>query len=219
MNRVYRNAVRAGVRGTCCALLCGALATPVANAQPADVTDAEFALLPQYCRAVQGYKQRFHANSDPWVEAMGPGFEHMHHYCWALVFAARAEKASVSASQKKGLRSEAVANMQYVIRNTTPEFIMLPEIYSKIGQLKLQLGEPMKAKEAFEHSIALKPDYWPPYFYWTEYLRNNGQLAAARTMVDEGLKHSPGAKPLLEQQKLLEGASARAPAAQSAPPQ
>ena len=112
--------------------------------KPDNVTDAEMALLPRYCPDTFGFKYGdAYTNTSPnapkWVGMMGKGFWAMHHYCWALINLARAQKPMVPANLRQAMREYAIGDMQYVIENTAPDFIMLPEIYTKIGEVQLLL--------------------------------------------------------------------------------
>jgi len=182
-----------------------ALAFAATAAKPSNITSAEMALLPEYCADVQGFKygDAFYntsPNAPKWVNLMGHGFWAMHHYCWALINLGRAQKPSMPANVRQATREYAIDDMQYVIANTSSDFIMLPEIYTKIGEVLALLNRPAEARDAFARARSLKPDYWPPYFQWATYLRQTGQKTEARQLVEEGLSYSPGAKPL---QKLL----------------
>ncbi len=177
------------------------LATAVSAGKPTNVTDTEMALLPEYCPDTFGFKYgdayfNTSPNAPKWVGLMGKGFWAMHHYCWALINLGRAQKPSMPANERQFTRESAIADMYYIIENTNADFIMLPELYTKIGEVQLMLNHPPEARDAFAKARALKPDYWPPYFHWGEYLRRVGQKAQAREVVEEGLSYSPAAKPL-----------------------
>jgi tetratricopeptide (TPR) repeat protein len=73
---------------------------------------------------------------------------------------------------------------------------MLPEIFTKIGEVQLALGRVDEAREAFQKARSLKPDYWPAYWRWAEHLSAIGQKAKARELAEEGLSYAPDAKPL-----------------------
>ena len=169
--------------------------------KPDNITEAEMALLPRYCPDTYGFKYgdsvtNTSPNAPKWVGMMGRGFWSMHHYCWALINLGRAQKPSVPAYVRKATRDYAIDDMKYVVQNTTADFIMLPEIYSKIGEVLLSLQRPQEAREAFAKARSLKPDYWPPYFHWANYLRQIGQKAQARETAEEGLSYAPQSKSL-----------------------
>ncbi len=178
--------------------------------KPTNVTDAEMSLLPQYCPDTYGFKYgdayyNTSPNAPKWVALMGKGFWAMHHYCWALINLNRAQKPSVPASVRQATREYAVDDMRYVIENTTADFVLLPEIYSRAGETLLDLKRVAEAQDAFDRARSLKPDYWPPYYHWGDYLRQNGKIAEARQVVEQGLSYSPDAKPLRTLFTLLGG--------------
>jgi len=180
--------------------------TPAAWAdKPLHITDAEMALLPPYCPDTQTFKYGGEAsnespNAPKWVALMGRSFWTMHHYCWALINLGRAQKPMMDANLRRAIRESAIGDMTFVIENSPPDFVMLPEIYTKMGEVLLLLKRPREARDAFDKARALKADYLPPYFHWGEYLRQAGQTAQAREVVTEGLSYSPDAKAL---QRLL----------------
>jgi len=173
-------------------------------AAPQNITDVEMKLLPRYCPDTATF------TADParqayWRTIMGKGFGALHHYCWAQITMMRSRKAGVPAHIRQGMRESAAADYIYVIQNSQPDFILLPEIYTRLGEVDLLLGLTLKANEAFAQARRLKPDYWPAYSSWAEYLMQTGKRPEALTVVVTGLQHSPDAKVLREQFRLLGG--------------
>lgn len=169
--------------------------------QPSNITKAEMGLIPEYCADSQtfGYGDAYYntsPNAPKWVGLMGKGFWAIHHYCWALINLSRAQKPSMPPNMRYWTREGVLADLNYVIQNTSPDFVLLPEIYTKMGEVLVLLKRPTEARDAFDKARALKPDYWPAYFQWAEYLRSIGRKAEARQVVEEGLSNSPGAKSL-----------------------
>jgi len=178
------------------------LATSAYAGKPVEITDSEMALLPKYCADTQTFKYggesspNMSPNAPMWVERMGRGFWAMHHYCYALINLARAQKPSMPANIRQATRKYAIDDMDFVIASTNADFVMLPEIYTKIGEVQLLLKNVPEARNAFAKARSLKADYWPPYLRWAEYLHQAGQKDAAREVVEEGLSYSPDAKAL-----------------------
>jgi hypothetical protein len=181
-----------------------------AIAQVGDVTDAEMKLLPRYCPDTMGFKygDQF-SNTSPraayWVSLMGPSFWAMHHYCWGQITMNRSHKAGVTASRRRAMWESARGDFGYVINNSPPNFIMLPEIYTRVGEVELLLAHVNQANEAFARARELKPDYWPAYSHWAEFLMSSGRRPEALKVVTAGLEHSPDAKVLLELYRVLGG--------------
>jgi hypothetical protein len=160
------------------------------------------AMLPRFCQDVQGIKYgdasyNTSPNAAKWVAMMGKGFWHMHHYCWALINYQRAQRTTMPASQKRSALEGVRGDFWYVVNNTEADFVLLPEIYTWIGRMEVLLARPQEADAAFAKARMLKPDYWPAYFHWAEFLRGKGKKADALEVVKAGLQHSPGAKTLL----------------------
>ena len=181
-----------------------------ASAKPDNITEAEMKLLPPYCPDTMGFKYGdAYSNTSPraghWVSLMGKGFWAMHHYCWGQITMNRSQKAGVSAQMRKGYWESVRGDYGYVIANVSPDFILLPEIYTRIGEVELLLAHPDKANEAFAKARELKPDYWPAYSHWAEFLITIGKRPDALKIVTAGLKHAPNAKVLREQFRILGG--------------
>lgn len=175
-------------------------------------TDAERAVLPIYCKDTMGfagYGDAFY-NTSPraktWVAMMGQTFWAMHHYCVGLVKRNRALRAGVSPTERKFLMQSAVDEYNYVLNNLKDaNFILLPEIYTRIGEAQLVASNPGAADKAFARARAVKPDYWPAYSQWAEYLMQIGKQAEAKQLVKAGLEQAPHARMLIEQYRLLGG--------------
>lgn len=175
--------------------------TVLAASKPSGITDAEMALLPKYCAYTQGMKNgiavgRVSAEGGRWLNVIGPGFWHLHHYCWALIQIQRAASANATPADRKSLRLDATNNLQYVLDHVPGDLVLLPEILTWMGRLQLQSGNPYKAHEAFSAARQAKPDYWPAYFHWAEYLSNHNQKAEAKRILQLGLQETPNATPL-----------------------
>ena len=184
------------------AWLSGSSTTVLAG--PQNITAAEWARLPRYCPDTQRHGP-YEANKGKWEAVMGPGFEHMHHYCWGLINFARAERATVTKEQKLYLRGVAEDDFLYIVKNTNDRFILLPEVLTWIGRTRLLRLKPDDANKAFAKARALKPDYWPAYTYWADFLLASGRKAEALAMVKLGLQHAPQSKALSELFRTLGG--------------
>lgn len=187
----------------------GAAAT--ASAAVTNVTDGEMALLPPYCPDTQGFKygDAYGSNMSPrapyWVGLMGKTFWAVHHYCWALINLHRSQLPGVSATMRRGMLESVIGDYNYVIVNGTADFVLLPEILTRMGEAHMMLGNAGQAYEAFARARAVKPDYWPAYLRWAAVLEKSNQKAEAKKLIAEGLRHAPDAKPLLDQYRSLGG--------------
>ncbi len=188
------------------ALLLLALASsgPTWAQKPPNVTDGELALLPVYCPDTQGFNYGdAYTNTSPraagWVAKLGPSFWALHHHCWGLIKVRRAMAPGVSPAIRTGLIKAAIADYNYVINHSNSSFLVLPDIYLKMGEAYRLLGDLANAALAYGQSRRLKPDFWPAYAGWAEALHKSGARAAALTHLEEGLRQAPTAQPLQQQ--------------------
>ena len=190
--------------------------SPACAQKPPNLTGGEVSLLPKYCPDTMGVRESsidFYAapQTQYWFGLMGKSFSHMHHYCWALVKVKRAMMPGVSPMLRRSMISNAIADHDYVVRNSPPNFIMLPEVYSKMGEAYILNGDAGNALTAFTHAIALKPDYAPPYDRWAETLEQTGNKKAALAFLENGLKYNPDSALLQAHYKRLGGSVAPSP--------
>lgn len=191
------------------AFLALTLTSTLSFAKPQDVTEAELKLLPRYCLDTQWFPDRYQTRATHWKNIMGKSFNAMHHYCWGLTNMNRARKAS--AKHKTGLLEDVLNDFWYVIQQSPSEFVLLPEIYTRIGEVELMIKHPNKANDAFSKARNLKPDYWPAYTHWIEFLMQTRKRAEALELARSGLMYVPDARVLREQYRLLGGNPAEIP--------
>ena len=82
---------------------------------------------------------------------------------------------------------------------------MLPEVYTKIGDVHVLLSNISEAFLAYEKARTLKPDYWPAYTQWTDVLTKSGQKEEAKRLLKLGLQYAPGTRALLDRYRALGG--------------
>jgi tetratricopeptide (TPR) repeat protein len=145
----------------------------------------------------------------------------------------RARKPGIRPELREGGFIDAVGDFDYVVRNATPDFILLPEVYLRLGEAYAELGNTAAALQAYEESARRKPDYWPAYVNAAQIYERVGLKKQALARIADGLKAAPQ-QPILQQHyKRLGGdltafmktlpaptpvaASASAPAAEGTP--
>lgn len=154
-------------------------------------TPGELALLPPYCQNIQGFPGYQGPEGDRWRSLLGDDFQHFHHYCRGLRDVHFARNAVVTTQQRKFLWERSITEYEYMVRNSKPTMVLLPEIYLRMGESYLELDRLAEAQSAFESSRKLKPDYWPAYTRWIDQLLKLGQFRMARELAEEGLTHLP----------------------------
>lgn len=170
------------------------------------VTNAELALIPRYCAYAQSFSMSNTPESKQWATRLGSeSFKNIHHYCWGLINLQRAKHSSTPKGQRLFLLSTITGDIQYSIRGAAKGFVLLPEMLTRNGEVYLLRSLPDDANKSFAQARELKPDYWPAYSGWAEFLIYSGKKAEARQLVKAGLEYSPNAKVLREQYRLLGG--------------
>lgn len=175
---------------------CGFVAGLAFSAQAqgaANITDAEFAMLPPYCAV----KMRTHdpAASQSWDAQLGhENWIHMHHYCDALVEVNRAQHSN--AYERKRALDNATGQFDYVLKNTRPDFFMRPDFHYRKG-LSLQLKNAEGAAIAeFRRAVEIKADFAPALIELVKFYKKTGKKDMALSALKQGLEKSPTNKSL-----------------------
>lgn len=191
---------------------------------PNGFTWGELAVLPEYCKDTQGTVWDKRGNGGPespnlphWVGLIGEDFFHLHHYCYALRDFKNAELSGEGSPRGRHLLTEGLNQLSYVIRNCRADMVLMPEVFLKQGDALLKLGRVIEAKESYERSRSLKPDYWPAYANWTDVLVGLRQIDTARQLLNEGLRFSPGQPELMQRLAALDKPRSPARPAQKSP--
>lgn len=171
---------------------------------PVNVYDGdsrEMAFLPKYCIYTQAFRDTVpggldRAMIDAWTAQMGPIFHAMHHYCAGLIKVRRGMVLARDPTTRRFFLSDAIIEYDYVIKRAPDDFVLLPEIITKKGEILVQLGKAPSAVYQFERAIELKPDYWPPYAHLSDHYKESGDVRKAREVLDAGLAKVPDAKAL-----------------------
>lgn len=178
---------------------------PSFGQKPDNTTRAEIARLPEYCPHTMGFD--FGHMESPkaayWANIMGnKAWLALHHYCWGLLKLARGQDAR-DPQIRQSFFGQAILEYTYVLNRAEPNFILLPEILTRKGDLEVQLGRIPDAYDSFLAARRVKPDYWPAYSKWAEVLIKSAQKAEAKKLVREGLQYSPNSEVLRSQYRFL----------------
>lgn len=179
------------------------------NLRGGAITDAEWKTLPEYCIDTQGFKygRGGSPNSAKWVALLGETFWHLHHYCLGIVEFNRAQRLTYGAADRRGFEDSALGDFKYVVERMPDNYVLAPEILTYLGRTYLLLGEVEKADSAFAGARKAKPDYWPAYSWWANYLSSHGEKGKARTIVDMGLANDPGSRTLQSMKRELDASA------------
>lgn len=207
------------------ALVLGMLLAAGARAVPANnVSAGELALLPPFCIDTEGFmygpenSPKMSPRAPEWVRQMGHGFWSLHHYCWARVHLNRLRTGRADTYNKRAFAKMIADEHMYVVRNVTPDFVLLPEVWTRIGEALLLAGDIGGAMEAYGRAREIKPEFWPAYAQWATFLSEVGKKKDALALVTEGLRHAPDATQLRKQFTQLGGTALPTPVAKAAAP-
>jgi len=162
----------------------------------------EVALLPEYCKYTQLFRNRVQGGNDPkrieqWHATLGETFLALHHYCWGLMDTNRALFLARSKQVATHYLNTSVSEFDYVLERAPADFPLSPEILTKKGENLIRLGRGPSGVLELQRAIELKPDYWPPYAALSDYYSELGNPASAREILQKGLAVSPNAKALM----------------------
>ena len=161
-------------------------------------TPGELALLPEICKDIHGMPTYDGPRGDYWRSIIGDTLQHMHHYCRGVRDMIFARTLSMRPEHKRLLWDRAAGEMQYVIKNSPPTMMLQPELWMRYGEAQLELGNVAAAQAGFEQSRKLKPDYWPAYTAWADFLIHNKRFDDARAVIDLGLQNAPNTPQLMQ---------------------
>lgn len=179
-----------------------ALACSHAGAASEGFSPGEIALMPEYCPDSQTFSPRYAEGAvamrqRKWVGLMGESFWDIHHYCWAVAATNRSKLAGVDKQHREYLLKDAVNDISYVLRRARPDFILLPEIFTQLGDIQLQRERPADAWRAYEQAMEAKADYWPAYVRLADLQVSLGFVDKAMAILDQGLSRLPEQPQLL----------------------
>lgn len=113
---------------------------------------AEDRLLPQECLFTNGTAHSM-ARPDIYQSLLaryGDGWSHMHHYCNALRQSLEYNRHGTTPTRRKDLARRMIAEFDYVIRQSPPNFPLLPMVMLRRLDTLRTIG---RAREAFESTV------------------------------------------------------------------
>lgn len=188
-----------------CAILSGVpllLLTTTSSYADMVKNERELALLPQYCHATRQVisisklpQSAFNNN----LKIYGETYNHLHHYCWALM-----SEYNANGIQEKGPRrnklSYALNDIQYVLNKNPPDtFQPLAEIYASRARILFKLDRPSEAVADLIKAINLQPGYLRAYAQLSDYYLQIGQKDKAISLLEKGVENHESPTLLLKE--------------------
>ena len=135
--------------------------------------------LPEYCSYMGVDRKTRTPLGQLYRETYGPDWIHMHHYCWAL------------ADFQRGLDSQAIANLDYVLKASSIDFKLRPMVlYQKATILTVNKRYP-EAASVYSEIIQISPEDENAYVALANLFLLQGNNRMARQVAEQGLKIMP----------------------------
>ncbi len=133
----------------------------------------------------------------------GEGLITLHHYCRGLKKIDTASQCRTSQCRTYELES-AIGEFDYVLINTTEDFILRAEIMLKKAQLLFLNEQDKAAVSTLVELIRGHPEYIPPYLILAEHFNKYGLKSEATALIKNALEIAPGNEELASYLEQLE---------------
>lgn len=169
-----------------CVVLGMALFGSANGAEPFAPTPSERVLLPEYCQDRLANK-----NFKKWGTVLGDGYNHIHHYCFALNFINRAKAKVRDVPGRKHALQSASNNLDYVMERTDDKYVLAPDFHIARGEIRMMQGDMVEAQLSFTRATELKPDYPKGWLALSDLFQRSNRHDQARQALEEGLRFAP----------------------------
>lgn len=163
---------------------------------PPNITANETALLPSYCIDTQTWPNGRPGGIERGKATYGEVFWHFHHYCYSMVWLMRAERSTLPAMERRGNLAGALDDLDYVLKYMPSDHFLLPEMLTRKGKILRMQNKIREAIEVLREAVALKKTHWRAFSELALCYDLAKDRDQAIEVLQEGLKHSPGAKVL-----------------------
>jgi len=152
-----------------------------------EMTAAEFAMLPRWCAATMGNANtpERQAEFQRMINTYGHAWNHMHHYCYAKLNLARAERTFPR--QMNGERvQQAIRDMDYVLRNSDASFTPRADILATKARTQARYLSADAAAQTAALLINEFPTYPDGYTILADVLLKNNHRDEALKILEKG---------------------------------
>ena len=150
-------------------------------------SDAEIKALPPYC--VERLT-RVPGQVGYWDKVLGPDFIHTHHYCSGLAYINRYYRARTRQEKTYDLQN-ANGALDYMVRNASPSYSLMPDVYLNRGLVLSLLGNVGGAISDLKKAQELNPKLVRAYTLLSDIHAKLKQKDQALAVITDGLRHVP----------------------------
>jgi tetratricopeptide (TPR) repeat protein len=186
--------------GICLAI--AILACSPLSAQDYEVTPADFAAWPEYCRArfvtvpwgstYQWSATYPRATIEAQKDLLGPAtFERVHHYCAGLLWLSKSKLES-AAQQRQFALQKAQEEILFTYRGLPPGSIIIPLSLVALGQVCMERNEPACAIDNLSQAVTIDPKNPSAYSALAIAYRQDKKLNLARDTLLKGDRATEG---------------------------
>lgn len=158
-------------------LACAVLSTEILAVPPFESTPDEARMC----------EQRVYARKDP----NNHDWTHMHHYCDCLRFYDRAVRNHADPYSVKYNIGISVGGCDYVLRHTSAEFKMRPEVLVIRGRSLELSGNGVEGANSYNEALKLDPNFSMAYGALGNFYVKTGDKRQALKIYQEGLRRNP----------------------------
>jgi hypothetical protein len=178
-------------------------------------TPAEYAMIPKWCAysnpgaltPIVGERGASPEVRAKVLQLRHAGCSGIHHYCWALIWSNRAFLNDTSDYDRQFHYSVAISDHQYVLDQSNKSCPMIPELYTKQGELYALSNKPQDAEAKFRQALGVKASYAAAYIGLSDLYETQGATDKALAALQAGIKANPKSTAL---QKKLQRVQQRA---------
>lgn len=167
-------------------------------------TASEMLILPPFCQT------KLNPNASPadrklYSGKIGPDWQHIHHYCFALNFINRYKRSFSNKTDQLFYLQSAMGELDYMLTQSSPTFWMRPEMHVQKGRLLTAAKRNGEAVNEFEKALQDNPNYVEAYAALSDLYQNTGQQLKSIAAVEQALQHAPNSKSLQRRYNQLTG--------------
>lgn len=162
----------------------------------------ELQTLPPYC--TPRINENDPAGWERGIVQFGEGWNHMHHYCYALNFINRYYRTRDAGIKKDALK-QAIGNIDYMLSHTSEGYVMRGQWMLDKGKVMMLAGNKPQGIAMIQSALNLDPSLEAGYRLMSDTFVDLGNKKEALLWASKGLQYIPDSRALKRRYKELGG--------------